>query len=163
MLMTAIRAKRGLHKALLRLIEPHVLLKLEIIGHSFIIWGLDCLATESLLYKMVRQGDATTLLVAWCLLPLSMFVLLDVVVNDLMNDNYVNAMGMKWRHLAYMALGLCYGIEMWSISVVHYYPWSLAYYGVCLVLLPLVALQDVLSSKPCPPCELQNRRRTDRA
>jgi len=88
-----------------------VALRLYVVMISLFSAFVGFVEPRSLMYMIASTGTPGQILL-WVFVVLGVFGIADVVINDVLPDEYVLKPGLRWRHLIYMSLALAYVIEL---------------------------------------------------
>lgn len=127
----------------MNLLKSNVLLRLCLKLFALITFYFGLYVPQSLLFRIANETDYLGYWSMVAVMPLALFGLVDILVNDLMADRFHNRPGLRWRHLNLGALAMMFAIQISSCGR-HGYPLaSMAYYMLFVVFLPLSAIADV--------------------
>jgi hypothetical protein len=128
----------------MNLLKSAVLLRLCLTLFALVTFCFGLYIEDSLLYTIAQYTDWMGYWSMVAVLPLSLFSLADIAVNDLMPDHCRNAAGLHFRHLVLGSLALMFAIQIYTCARYGFSLASMAYFMLFVVFLPLSAMADLV-------------------
>ena len=128
----------------MNLLKSNVLLRLVLKLFALITFYFGLFIEDALLYKIANTTDWMGYWSMVAVLPLSLFGLIDILVNDLLPDHFTNTPGLQFRHLVLGGLAVLFAIQIYTCARHGFSLASMAYYMLFVVFLPLSAMADMV-------------------
>lgn len=89
-----------------------VALRLYVVMISLFSAFVGFVEPRSLMYIIADNGGLAGEILLWAFAVIGVFGIVDVIINDVLPDDYVLKPGLRWRHIIYMSLSIAYALEL---------------------------------------------------